>query len=438
MRTVAFAAIAILALAPGLLAQNDIVREGTGDHRDRLNDMELKPFPAKAWSHLDSWTTEEPLTPDATAGKVVLVFTWASWYPPSTRMLPKAQKLYDTHRDDGLIVLGVHHQRGWEGAVRTAESRGVTFPVAHDAQGKFAEALLVDQDPDFYLIDRGGNLRFADIAAKSLDRAVAALIEETRSEASDLPALLARREAQRRAAQERTQGINPELARLADIPRDLPFPQPADVEYQAIDEWRVLNEDMLELLGHRTSRRSDNDELVHIPMTIPETGIFYPERPATAGRLVAVYFWHPEVRSSYWPTMNETDLLQREYARDVVFIGVMVPRDTLLGNRRSRRDEADETPLELQAAFARFTRLRDSDHTLMLDTSGALLESFGGRRGRAAEDLARMMILTSSDGIVRWVGRPARVESPIDGLLRIDPGVQARRKAEQAYIDGRR
>lgn len=54
----------------------------------------------------------------------------------------------------------------------------VAFPVAVDTDGKTVGAYAVDSYPDYYVIDRAGNVRFADLANKELERAVKTLLAE--------------------------------------------------------------------------------------------------------------------------------------------------------------------------------------------------------------------------------------------------------------------
>lgn len=56
--------------------------------------------------------------------------------------------------------------------------RDLTWPVALDAEGETVKAFAVDSYPDYYLIDRRGNLRVADLANSELDRAVEILLNE--------------------------------------------------------------------------------------------------------------------------------------------------------------------------------------------------------------------------------------------------------------------
>lgn len=54
----------------------------------------------------------------------------------------------------------------------------IPYPVAADTEGKTQAAFHADSFPDYYLIDRAGKVRFADLANKDLDRAIALLLKE--------------------------------------------------------------------------------------------------------------------------------------------------------------------------------------------------------------------------------------------------------------------
>eukprot|EP01026_Neomeris_dumetosa_P041903 TRINITY_DN34785_c0_g1_i1.p1 TRINITY_DN34785_c0_g1~~TRINITY_DN34785_c0_g1_i1.p1 ORF type:complete len:231 (+),score=46.48 TRINITY_DN34785_c0_g1_i1:174-866(+) len=217
-RLISAMACAVLAGSAGA----DVVREGAGERRAKLDAMELKAFDDGALKGLSDWSSE--VTKAQTSGKVVLLVTWASWYSPSQQVLPLAQQLSQKHSD--LVVIGVHHPKGFERAAAVAKSRGVSFPIAHDADGKLREALMVDQDPDFYVIDRAGQMRYADIATGSVTKAVEELIGESRQDASTLNDRLAAQRAAEEARFRATGKINQEvdLRSLPEIPFQPPSP----------------------------------------------------------------------------------------------------------------------------------------------------------------------------------------------------------------------
>lgn len=58
------------------------------------------------------------------------------------------------------------------------KEQGISYPVAADVDEKTVAAYRVDSFPDYYLIDKFGNLRVADLANGDLERAVKVLLAE--------------------------------------------------------------------------------------------------------------------------------------------------------------------------------------------------------------------------------------------------------------------
>jgi hypothetical protein len=56
--------------------------------------------------------------------------------------------------------------------------QGILYPVAIDTEGKTVESFHVDSFPDYYVIDKSGNLRVADLANAELDRVIELLLKE--------------------------------------------------------------------------------------------------------------------------------------------------------------------------------------------------------------------------------------------------------------------
>lgn len=54
----------------------------------------------------------------------------------------------------------------------------IPYPVAIDTEGKTVDAFEVDSLPDYYVIDRSGKLRVADLANAELDRVIELLLAE--------------------------------------------------------------------------------------------------------------------------------------------------------------------------------------------------------------------------------------------------------------------
>jgi len=76
-------------------------------------------------------------------GRPVLINFWASWCPPCRIEMPELVKSYETHRDQGFVILGVNltyldNLPDVEGFV---EEFHMTFPVLLDERGEVAERL---------------------------------------------------------------------------------------------------------------------------------------------------------------------------------------------------------------------------------------------------------------------------------------------------------
>ena len=186
MKIVKAAAVAsslLILAAAGFAPKNDgVQREGSAARITVTSEMELKPFPAQAWSELKDWTNGDPITAESIDGKPVLILTWSSWYRQTHSALRVAQRMHEQYGKDGLIVIGAHHSSRFENAADIASRNSVTFPFAHDASDGF-RAAIQSTKTDFYVIDRG-NLRFADIET-SRRRRSGIVVRETKQQAAE-------------------------------------------------------------------------------------------------------------------------------------------------------------------------------------------------------------------------------------------------------------
>lgn len=413
---------ATLAVAGQAIAQQDttILREATGDRAAALAEMERQPFDAKLWSSLEGWTNGDALDAAATEGKVVLIATWASWNPASTRVLPMLQNLQTLHETDGLIVVGVHHQQGWEKGNEMIAQRRYVIRNAHDKGGKFREAIQADQDPDFYLIDRAGQLRYADIRTESVQDAVKQLIGEDVATAASLNERLAAKAAEADAALRKPRAIQSSLD-LHSLP-EVPFVAPTPDMYTWAD-WPKPKED-------DNNSRNQNDGPSARPA--PDSGWISGVKPSTAGRAVVYYSWRlDDTRSA--EIARQMERLQTQLGRDAVIVGVCTG---IHSEDRGSRNQDQVEPAVFVQRMERFRRSHGITHPMIADIGGNLFTSNSNSRG-SNQDYVAMVV--SSDSIVRWDGAvsdPA-FRASLDRVVDIDPGVQARRAAEQAYIRAR-
>jgi len=92
--------------------------------------------------------------------------------------VPKLRELAERYEDQGLVLIGVHTTRGGEDMADYVADSGIDYPVAIDVDSQTTSAFAVDSYPDYYLIDRAGNLRVADLANGDLERALGVLLAE--------------------------------------------------------------------------------------------------------------------------------------------------------------------------------------------------------------------------------------------------------------------
>ncbi len=87
------------------------------------------------------------------------------------------------YADQGLVIIGVHTSKGGDKMMEMAKSSAIPYPLAIDANNVTKTAFAVDSYPDYYLIDRAGNLRVADLSNGDLERAVKVLLAEKAGDA---------------------------------------------------------------------------------------------------------------------------------------------------------------------------------------------------------------------------------------------------------------
>jgi thiol-disulfide isomerase/thioredoxin len=167
---------ALLAPARGA-PDDDFKREGDGEKRKAKDALENKTPPTlqvKDWMNTDG----KNLTLADLKGKVVVLDFWGVWCPPCIKAIPKLKELYAQHHKDGLVIIGVHTVRDGEKMADFVKKEGLPYPVAIDVDGMTVKSFLVDSYPDYYLIDRAGKLRVADLANADLERALGVLLKE--------------------------------------------------------------------------------------------------------------------------------------------------------------------------------------------------------------------------------------------------------------------
>ena len=93
--------------------------------------------------------------------------------------MPHTNELQKKYADRGLVIIGIHSQRDADTMADGVKEHGIEFPVAADTQGKTVAAYRVNGYPDYYFIDRAGNLRIVDCANGKVEEAIELLLSES-------------------------------------------------------------------------------------------------------------------------------------------------------------------------------------------------------------------------------------------------------------------
>jgi cytochrome c biogenesis protein CcmG/thiol:disulfide interchange protein DsbE len=91
-------------------------------------------------------------------GKAVVLNFWASWCEPCKKEAPLLQEIWERHRDDGLVVLGIDAQDFRSDARAFVERYGLTYPIAYDGNGASLGRFGNTGFPETWFMGRDGRL----------------------------------------------------------------------------------------------------------------------------------------------------------------------------------------------------------------------------------------------------------------------------------------
>ncbi|MFM7050987.1 MAG: TlpA family protein disulfide reductase [Planctomycetota bacterium] len=156
------------------------LREGDQRRRAALAKFDLCPeapaLDVKEW--MNHASAGNPSSLADLKGKIVVIDFWATWCAPCIRKIPEMNALSRKYADKGVVVVGVCHKDGGEKMAATAKSNAIEYPICLDFAGKTNALYLVDGYPDFYIVDRDGRVRGADIGNGNVEAAIVALLGE--------------------------------------------------------------------------------------------------------------------------------------------------------------------------------------------------------------------------------------------------------------------
>jgi thiol-disulfide isomerase/thioredoxin len=158
---------ALQGLEEGASAATRIDELTGGGGRAAQAEGELEDFGvAPELTGITSWLNSEPLTLAQLRDKVVIVDFWTYSCVNCVRTLPFLARWYETYRDEGLVIVGVHtpefaFERELGNVQDAVGDLGVDWPVALDNDYGTWNAWGNRYWPAKYFVDRRGHVRYA-------------------------------------------------------------------------------------------------------------------------------------------------------------------------------------------------------------------------------------------------------------------------------------
>lgn len=120
------------------------------------------------------WLNSDPLTIASLKGKVVLVDFWTYTCINCIRTLPYVTKWYDTYKDQGLVVVGVHtpefsFEKDTNNVADAIKRFNIHYPVAQDNVYGTWNAYSNHYWPAEYLIDKNGEIVYTHFGEGEYD-----------------------------------------------------------------------------------------------------------------------------------------------------------------------------------------------------------------------------------------------------------------------------
>ncbi|MFT4589896.1 MAG: cytochrome c biogenesis protein CcmG/thiol:disulfide interchange protein DsbE [Limisphaerales bacterium] len=164
-----------LAALPTITLADDAPTLESSKNREAIDGMHGKPAPELK---LKDWINSKALTNADLKGKIVLLDFWATWCGPCIRAVPHTNEMAEKYAKKGVVIIGVCAPRGGEKMAATAKQHNIKYAIALDIDGATMKAFKANSYPDYFIIDRKGNLRWGDIANRDAEKAIELLLKE--------------------------------------------------------------------------------------------------------------------------------------------------------------------------------------------------------------------------------------------------------------------
>jgi peroxiredoxin len=92
-------------------------------------------------------------------GQVVLVNTWATWCPPCRAEMPDLNSYYQTHKNEGFVVLAINAGDPQSSAAEFAQNNHLAFPVLLDSNLQVLDGFGIHSFPTSIVVGRDGRVK---------------------------------------------------------------------------------------------------------------------------------------------------------------------------------------------------------------------------------------------------------------------------------------
>lgn len=106
-------------------------------------------------------------------GKIVLMNFFATWCMPCREEMPGMERLYQTYKDQGLVVLAIDMHEGAKTVRAFMRKLQLSFPALLDKDGGVAYMYGIRPIPASYLVSRDGRIVWRAFGAREWDSAEA-------------------------------------------------------------------------------------------------------------------------------------------------------------------------------------------------------------------------------------------------------------------------
>ena len=120
-------------------------------------------------------------------GQPVIVSFWSSRCSECAAQLARLDRLYDTYRSSGLMVLAVSVDSDMARSQRYAQEHPTHFPMLLDQAEAVGRAYAIDRLPSTVLIDRSGVIRYLHDGYRAEDRSYITQIRALLDDADQAP-----------------------------------------------------------------------------------------------------------------------------------------------------------------------------------------------------------------------------------------------------------